>query len=319
MSTGIIPPIHRLPFSRIIKVLEYIHQHLDQPLSVEQLAAESCWSRWQLQRVFLHETGSSVANYVREIKLSRAAELLISSDCRVIDIALALGFNSEISFSRAFKNRYRLSPREYKKRGVLTGLREPLEVTKIRNPLQQGSSLIEVRIETREAFQLNGIHADINGVLSSAPNFQQRVPRLWQQFNQLLAQAGEAIPVNVNRPISNLGVIDTTQISSEGASLCYWAGMSTFEVEPSGMEAQPLLPSLASLFVPKQTYAVVKHHGPVQQLAMTVEWFLLDWLPDSRYRGLDGYELEIYPAQYDGLAEQACMEYWLPVAPKGNA
>lgn len=54
-------------FTRIERVLDYIHGHLDQPLSLEQLAEQSCWSRWQLQRVFLHETGLTAAHYVREL------------------------------------------------------------------------------------------------------------------------------------------------------------------------------------------------------------------------------------------------------------
>ena len=63
-------PQTRPHFTRIERVLDYIHAHLDQPLSLEQLAEQSCWSRWQLQRVFLHETGQTVAHYVRELKLS---------------------------------------------------------------------------------------------------------------------------------------------------------------------------------------------------------------------------------------------------------
>ncbi len=39
-------------FNRICKLLDYIHAHLDQPLSLDDLAQQSCWSRWQLQRVF---------------------------------------------------------------------------------------------------------------------------------------------------------------------------------------------------------------------------------------------------------------------------
>ena len=60
-------PQTRPHFTRIERVLDYIHAHLDQPLSLEQLAEQSCWSRWQLQRVFLHETGQTVAHYVREL------------------------------------------------------------------------------------------------------------------------------------------------------------------------------------------------------------------------------------------------------------
>jgi AraC-like DNA-binding protein len=88
-------------FNRIERVLAYIHANLDQPLNVADLAALSCWSRWQLQRVFSEQTGLNVAHYVRELKLGQAAQQLVMGQSRVIDIALMYGFGSEASFSRA--------------------------------------------------------------------------------------------------------------------------------------------------------------------------------------------------------------------------
>ncbi len=107
--------IPSISFERICKLLDYIHNHLDQPLTLDELAQQSCWSRWQLQRVFQSKTGLTVANYVRELKLSTAAETLLADSSRVIDIAVSLGFNSEISFSRAFKQHFGVSPRDYRK------------------------------------------------------------------------------------------------------------------------------------------------------------------------------------------------------------
>ena len=52
-------------FDRIERVLIYIHEHLDQALTVESLAEKNCWSRWQFQRVFNSYTGQNVAQYIR--------------------------------------------------------------------------------------------------------------------------------------------------------------------------------------------------------------------------------------------------------------
>jgi AraC family transcriptional regulator len=79
-----------------------------------------------------------------------------------------------------------------------------------------------------------------------------------------------------------------------------------------------MLPSIVSrnlsvLNVPRQTYAAVKHKGPIKTLPKTLRWFLLNWLPRSGYRGLDGYELEVYPDNYQADSESAEMEYWVPI------
>ncbi len=71
--------IPKVACSRIQQVLNYIHQNLNQPLMLEDIAKHSCWSRWQLQRVFKQQTGGSVASYVREIKLNEAARRLTDS------------------------------------------------------------------------------------------------------------------------------------------------------------------------------------------------------------------------------------------------
>lgn len=280
-------------FERICNLLHYIHQNLDQPLSLEELAQQSCWSRWQLQRVFHNETGLTVANYVRELKLSEAAERLLSGSERVIDVAMALGFNSEISFSRTFKQHFGLSPSQYRKQGQRTGLRKPLQAREFSPRDDITARLIEVRVESRGPFELFGMAITIRGLFSADPDFATQVPKIWQQFS--------ASQPAVQRSALT-GVIDVTQAGTEYGQLTYWAACDN---SSQGLE---------TIRIPAQTYAVVKHRGPVTALATTLEWFLSDWLPQSSYRGVDGIELECYPAGYDCQSTEAVMEYWLPVS-----
>ncbi len=60
---------------------------------------------------------------------------------------------------------------------------------------------------------------------------------------------------------------------------------------------------------------MLTHKGPIAQLGESLHWFILHWLPESAYRGLDGFELERYAPGFDGQQPDATMEYWLPVAP----
>ncbi len=293
-------------FNRISKVLGFIHRHLDTPLSLDEIAAQSCWSRWQLQRVFQAETGLTVANYVRQLKLSLAAELLLDTDQRVIDIALSAGFNSEIAFSRAFKQFFACSPRVYRRAGQRTGLKKPIEISEVQINGERAQSFVEVRVETKPAFILKGMRGEITGLFSLAPNFADVVPKLWQRLD------AEANSTSLSFGHC-LGVVDVTKAAFDGSNLFYWAG-----IELRSDIAMPALPSvvseqLAILNVPKQTYAAVKHKGPIDRLPQTLEWFILHWLPTSGYRGVDGYELEVYPDDYQADAAHAEMEYWVPI------
>ncbi|KKD00485.1 AraC family transcriptional regulator [Photobacterium halotolerans] len=289
-------------FTRIQRVLDYIHTHLDQPLSVVELAEQSCWSRWQLQRVFNNETGLTLAQYVRELKLSRAAEQLLSGNNRILDIALACGFNSEISFIRAFRQMFGCSPGSYKKRGLLTGLRTPLQSTRpVTLAPEISQRLLQIRLERRPAFQLCGVSGQIHGLFADHPDYTETVPAIWQQFHQQFTGTDTQ---------SQIGVIDTQ--SQPGDELTYWAGIPVEQMA----ETDPLIAAHAQrLTVPEQLYAVIPYSGPIHQLDKVLHWFIAAWLPESGYQGIDGYELEIYPPQFDVSNPAHSMAYWLPVAP----
>ncbi|MEZ8494326.1 AraC family transcriptional regulator [Vibrio splendidus] len=294
-------------FSRISRVLTYIHSNLSSSLSLEDIATQSCWSRWQLQRVFQAETGLTVANYVRELKLSQAAEHLLDGKERVIDIALGLGFNSEISFSRSFKQMFGSSPSQYRKAGKRVGLRKPIQVSETASTSEKGAlSFVEVRIDERESFLMKGMTSEISGLFSLTQDFAQKVPQLWSRLE------GE-VEIPDDNVLQFIGVVDLTQSCFDGTNIHYWAGVELQE----GISI-PQLPSIISerlevLTVPKQTYAVVKHCGPIENLRHTLSWFVLNWMPSSGYRGVDGYELEVYPFAYQAHASDAEMEYWVPI------
>ncbi|PTO82788.1 AraC family transcriptional regulator [Vibrio splendidus] len=294
-------------FSRISRVLTYIHSNLSSSLSLEDIATQSCWSRWQLQRVFQAEIGLTVANYVRELKLSQAAEHLLDGKDRVIDIALGLGFNSEISFSRSFKQMFGSSPSQYRKAGKRVGLRKPIQVSETASTSEKGAlSFVEVRIDERESFLVKGMTSEISGLFSLTQDFAQKVPQLWSRLE------GE-VEIPDDNVLQFIGVVDLTQSCFDGTNIHYWAGVELQE----GISI-PQLPSiiserLAVLTVPKQTYAVVKHCGPIENLRHTLSWFVLNWMPSSGYRGVDGYELEVYPFAYQAHASDAEMEYWVPI------
>ncbi|MBL4827407.1 MAG: AraC family transcriptional regulator [Spongiibacteraceae bacterium] len=280
-------------------MLDYIHEHLTQALSVEAIAEKSCWSRWQLQRVFSKETGLSIAQYVRELRLSLAAEYLLSSNQRQLDIALACGFESEISFSRSFKQFFACSPGNYRRRGQRIGIRTPLCKIGLRELSEQQDRLLQIRIETRPAFELAGVRGAISGIFASEPNFAEEVPRLWRELGLVCAEFQRPV-------IPGIGVFSVLESVDGASDIPYWAGYSV-------SKTAPVLKSLTLLQVPAQLYAVIPFVGPIAKLPETLEWFVCCWLPESDYCGVDGYDLEIYGADFDIHSERTRMEYWVPV------
>ncbi|WP_017221473.1 helix-turn-helix domain-containing protein [Moritella dasanensis] len=300
-------------FTRIEKLLDFINENIDQPLSVEILADKSCWSRWQLQRVFHLETGLNLAQYVRELKLSLAAERLLGSKHRVVDIALALGFSSEVSFSRTFKNMFSHSPIAYRRRGQRLGLRTPIKLcSRVLDSFDLAARLLQIRIETRPEFTLHCTSGVISGLFSLTPNYQQQVPLIWSEFVDNLPKAEMLSLLDGSSSkadnIELIGVVGVIQAKDDIDAIPYWAGCTADSLCGST--------SLDTITVPAQEYAVIPFTGPIKQLEQVLAWLFSHWLPDSDYDSIDGYELEIYPANYDPEDATSYMEYWLPIEPR---
>ena len=296
----------RSPLTRIEGVLAYIHDNLHKSLSLEELAEQSCWSRWQLQRVFQGQTGLSVAQYVRELKLSLAAERMLTGGERMLDIAYELGFNSEVSFSRAFKQFFGASPREYKLRGLRVGLRNPLtKLTNLASTSVVDSAFLQTRIEYRPSFSILGVSSPIKGVLSDSPDFSTIVPETWCKLHRVLH--ARSIPAS-----GLIGVVDTRMVGE--ALISYWAGVESQVIKLGGQKNHQ---TLGLLDIPAQEYAVVSYTGAISGFYHVVEWLICTWLPESGYSGVEGFELETYGA-IEERGNEACteMEYWLPVERK---
>ena len=101
---------------RIHKVQDYIEDHIGQSLSIEELAGAAGFSKYHFCRIFQGMLHEPLAHYVNRIRMERALFLLAHrADKNMTDIAYELGLSDSAVFSRAFKNYYDVSPREYRK------------------------------------------------------------------------------------------------------------------------------------------------------------------------------------------------------------
>ena len=96
------------------RIMTVINEHLDNPdLNVEMLSSEVGLSRAQLHRKMKEMTGISTGEFIRNIRLKKAAELLAEKKINISQIAYIVGFSSQTHFSTAFRKFYGISPTEY--------------------------------------------------------------------------------------------------------------------------------------------------------------------------------------------------------------
>jgi AraC-like DNA-binding protein len=101
--------------SFITKMNDIITRNVENPkFSVEDLADKLGVSRVQLYRKVKAIIGINISDHINNVKLEKAAELLKSNNMNISEIAYSLGFSSPNYFSTAFKNKFGISPKEYK-------------------------------------------------------------------------------------------------------------------------------------------------------------------------------------------------------------
>jgi AraC family transcriptional regulator len=100
---------------RLFRVLDYIEASLESDLTLDRMASIACLSRHHFARAFKQAVGKPPHRYVSAKRLERAKALLIG-DRPLVDIALALGFSDQASFTRAFRQATGQAPGQYRLR-----------------------------------------------------------------------------------------------------------------------------------------------------------------------------------------------------------
>ncbi|MBB3064395.1 GlxA family transcriptional regulator [Limibacillus halophilus] len=101
---------------KLLKVIQFMEENLEEPLSRAELAREAGLSTRQLERLFRKYLTRSPARYYLELRLNKARLLLLQTNMSVIDVALACGFVSASHFSKCYRDYFGHTPR--KERGV---------------------------------------------------------------------------------------------------------------------------------------------------------------------------------------------------------
>ena len=133
----------------IQKALDYVETHLTEEIEYGEVAKQAYSSSFHFQRVFSILCGYTLGDYIRMRRLTLAAEELIRTDEKIIDIALKYGYNTPESFTRAFSSFHGITPTQ-ERRGENIRSFSKLSVKLILS----GGNTMNYRIEKKDAFKV---------------------------------------------------------------------------------------------------------------------------------------------------------------------
>lgn len=275
--------------TRMHRVLEYVDQHLDQPLDLETLAEVAHFSPFHFHRLFSAWMGETLGDYLRRRRIELAAmRLVVQPRVPVLQVALAVGFGSAEAFARAFKTRFGYSPTLW--RAQQAGQRRPNS-----NPDQ-----VNRKLDQAPAAVLSNHGTSFNPVMEVTMNVKliDRQPVTVAYLRHLGPYGAPILQFWQDTVYPWLATSDLLGQPRYGIShddpgvttpdkLRYDAGVEvTPQFVPSGKAFKTTLPG--------GKYAVLDFKGSVAEVGAAWTALLRDWLPSS------GLQLDARP----------CFEYY---------
>ena len=98
----------------VYQSVEYVAKNFREKFSLEQMAYDLGVSKYVLSRLFSKTFHCNFTNYVNGVRLNYAMSMLEGTNESITNICFDCGFESQRTFNRVFKERYRISPREYR-------------------------------------------------------------------------------------------------------------------------------------------------------------------------------------------------------------
>ena len=267
---------------RIRRVLRFVQERLDEPLDPGRLAGVAHLSVFHFHRIFSGLVGESLAEHVRRLRLERAAGDLRRTDLPVIDIALRAGYGAHEPFTRAFRERFGMPPSAWRRLEgpvafppALCAVHFGSDVAVSRFvPLQEGSNMIDVRIEQMPPRRLLAL-THTGPYETVGPAFERVVTAAGAAG--LLGSGVTTVGIYYDNP----DVTPHDRLRSH-AGVVIHAGART---APDGFEW---------LDLPAGEFAVGVHHGPYRTLSQSYAWLFGQWLPSSGREPADAPVQEVY-------------------------
>jgi len=265
---------------RVNRAMDYVRDHLSEDLRLEALARAANFSPFHFHRIFKAHVGETVNDYVRRVRVQRAAAMLIHNRSMTItEVAVACGYSSPSSFARCFRQHFDVSASQFRNEGqtALDRFRDQLVEKGVGvHPHHPQRTDIVFRVQVREEPVRHVAYLRHVGEYSEIGKAFGKLAR-WAGPRRLFRAETRMLTVYHDSP-------DVTPIDKLRCDACMTI--------PEGTKVKR---NIGSMTLPGGTYAVAYAEISETQYGEAWDRLFSDWLPESGYQPDDRpcYELHL--------------------------
>lgn len=284
----------------IQRALDYTEAHLTDTVDYEAAAREGASSAFHFQRMFTMLCGFTLGDYIRMRRLALAAEDLIRTGDKVIDIAYRYGYDTPESFSRAFTRFHGVTPTQARRGGRVKSFSR-LSVKLI---LSGGTSM-DYRIEKKDAFRLICKKKQVTKPQGDTATAD--ISAFWNEVGADGTMDRICRHGRFDTYHGVLGVCFSDELADPGFPYGIGAEWNGVPLTDEGLDI---------VEIPAYTYAVFTCRGRMPDAFKdTYNRICTEFFPQSNYEYGQGVELEVYPSADTQNPDYTC-EIWIAVDQK---
>lgn len=261
-------------YDNLNKIINKIEENLSNKIEYKELAKMIGTTSYTLQRIFVFLTGITLTEYIRKRRLSKAAEEIISSEIKIIDLSLKYQYDSPVSFSNSFKKMHGISPQTLRKTKQTVKIFPKMEF----KPILETIDELEYRIMERDKQKLYGITTGIMQTEDSKVILE-------------LFKKGEKEKI-----------LDFMENNSDGKELYYGISKAIYQNGEYTQKIQYYIAGrknredFVGIEIPRATWACFKLNNQEQKdILKLYNTIFTKWLPSSIYSEILQYpQIEIY-------------------------
>lgn len=282
---------------RVLRTLVALERDIDREPRLVDLARDAHLSQFHFHRVFSAVVGESPAEYLRRLRLERAAQELRQSARRIHDVARQAGYGSHEAFTRAFRSRFGVAPSAFRRladNALPQGGRHG-------DNGDNGDSGTPPRGRIESVRPLRVAFLRHVGPYELAPMAWERLMAWAGSSTQFQRSAGSTEPLLLGVPHDNPSVTPSERLRFD----CCIAVDDN--VRPEG--------EIGVQEVAGGAYATAVHRGPFERLGETYGWIAISFIPASGYRMRSAPFLELYLTPPERTPpEELLTEVFVPVS-----